>query len=473
MAVSLERRMNALLALERREVALVRALLARPGLIEPEHENALRTAISLARLHRVAGPRGEVDVEELVLPLRLEVLRLLDAAGLGGSASGLSSAQLVPVAKILREEALTARARLEEAHRASLGPEILDREVRTRALVLALGGGGGTGYGYLGAFRLLERAGLRPSLIAGTSMGAMLGLYRASSLTFESADALRFIGTLAWRTLFRPISVKSKYGLPAALSLRLRSVAGAQLLAPSGRHPRLNELPIPLVACAAGIRAGVLPRSLAFYEGLLGDAMLLSNPAALLRRLPIVLAAVMELVKLADRFDAVRMGLDPGTERLDALDAVGFSSSLPGVIHYDIEREEPEVHALLDTMMSTRKLFRLTDGGLVDNVPAQTAWLAVQSGMIGTRNAVVVALDGFSPRLSTPLWMPLELAVRPQVLASCAHAHIYRAMKAALRPTELVPGTESALRMLDEGERELAQDLPLLRRLLAPLARLV
>ena len=40
---------------------------------------------------------------------------------------------------------------------------------------IALGGGGARGWAHIGALRTLERAGLSPSIVAGTSIGAIVG----------------------------------------------------------------------------------------------------------------------------------------------------------------------------------------------------------------------------------------------------------------------------------------------------------
>ena len=71
---------------------------------------------------------------------------------------------------------------------------------------------------------------------------------------------------------------------------------------------------------------------------------------------------------------------------VDALDAAGFSSALPGVIHYDVFRDDPRMHSLLTQYMGDHGIARFIDGGLVDNLPARAAWRAVHKGEIGTRS---------------------------------------------------------------------------------------
>ncbi len=50
---------------------------------------------------------------------------------------------------------------------------------------LALGGGGARGYAHIGVMRVLEREGFKPSAIAGTSMGSLMGAVFAAG---HSAD---------------------------------------------------------------------------------------------------------------------------------------------------------------------------------------------------------------------------------------------------------------------------------------------
>jgi len=89
--------------------------------------------------------------------------------------------ELLPAAREAHRLAVAALAEVEHQLGHRLPPDRLDREVRERHLVLVCGGGGGTGYVHLAAFALLEAAGLQPALIAGSSMGAILGLFARGS----------------------------------------------------------------------------------------------------------------------------------------------------------------------------------------------------------------------------------------------------------------------------------------------------
>jgi hypothetical protein len=196
------------------------------------------------------------------------------------------------------------------------------------------------------------------------------------------------------------------------------------------------------------------------------------SPYQIARRVPKIVAALMELLQVSERLEKIYLGLDAGTESFDAIDAIGFSSALPGVVHYDIVRKDDRMHGLLGGLFRARSLFRLSDGGLVDNVPASAAWRAVHRGLIGTRNAFIVAFDCFAPKLMTPVWLGLQGLVAAQVQASCRWAHVYKGFKGGLSPIEVVPGIPAMIKMLERGKAELASELPFIQRMMKPLPAL-
>ncbi len=464
-------REQALLSLEQREVALARALLRDPGLLDPRGEASLRWAIQLSRLHHLKGPDGEVDLEETVLPLRTEVLKLLEVAGLAPKqADGLSPDKLRPISSILREQALRTREALLRRFGAQLPPQVVDDEVRHKVLAIAAGGGGGSAHIHLGAFKLLQDCGIQPALIAGTSMGAILGLFRARAHRYDTADILAVMRSLSFGKIFQLLSMESRYGLPAALRLYLRASMGRFFQDKSGQTLTLNQLEIPLITSVCGIRSGMLPKPLEYYERLLEDVLRSPTPFRIGRKLPAVASALIELVGVSERLEKVYLGLDAGTQEFDVIDAVGFSSSLPGVIHYDIVRRDDRMHEMMFNLFTRRDLYRLCDGGLTDNVPARAAWLGVQRGMAkGRRNAFVLAIDGFSPKLSTPAWLPMQSIILGQVARSTEWAHAYKAFKQPLSPLELVPNVENTLKAVERGQEEMKDLLPLIKRMLEPL----
>ncbi|MEL6577470.1 MAG: patatin-like phospholipase family protein, partial [Pseudomonadota bacterium] len=69
---------------------------------------------------------------------------------------------------------------------------------------LVLGGGGAAGVAHVGVVQALEELGIRPDVIAGTSMGAIVGgLYAAGFTPEELKDA---VTTIDWGGIFNDSS---------------------------------------------------------------------------------------------------------------------------------------------------------------------------------------------------------------------------------------------------------------------------
>lgn len=447
---------------EEAEVALVRAALARPGWLDERAEAALRHAVNLARAGRIRAPGGEeVDLWEFLAPFRARVASSLLRDLRRGSQRALDG--IARLAGPLGEEAWRWRGRVLEAFHGRLPAETLDRELREKALVLVCGGGGGVTWSYLGAFEQLERSDLVPALCAGASMGAVLLLFRARTRRWDPGQVP--FDRLGFRQLFRVLQTDSRYALPAAMQLQLREAIGDLVLAPDGSPARLADLPIPLLVSVTGVRAGALPHDPGFYEHLLDGDDASSRPHALERLVARVFQAAGELARRRDRLVSLHLGGDAETRRFDAIDAVGFSCSLPGVIHYDVLRDDPRMHTLLEGLLERHHVARLLDGGLTDNLPARAAWKVVQAGDLGTRNALIVAIEGFAPKLRHPLWYGLEQIAAQGVARNRPFIHVYRSYQRVLSPLDVVPGAAQLERAIRAGAAELEPDLPLITRL--------
>jgi len=450
------------------EAALVRSVVGEPEWLTEPDEAALRYALGLARLGVVRGSAGDdVDVEPFLAPWREEVnARLVPPLLARG---GPDRREVLRVLHDFSVHARAWRARLVEAHGERLPPGAIDREICERALVLVAGGGGGVAWSYLGAFELLEQYGLAPRLLAGTSMGAVLMLFRARRARWNAEDFDTAVRSLSWKALFRFLQTGSRYGLPAAMRLYLRAAIGEFLKGPDGHPLTLGQLVVPMLVTVTGIRNGALPRDPSYYEHLLdAEAGAPPGPMAMRRYAVAIFRAVGELMVQRDRLARVYLGLDDETRAFDAIDAVGFSSALPGVIHYDVLRDDPRMHRLLDGLFARHDLFRLVDGGLVDNLPARAAWAAVQRGVIGSRNAFVLALEGFGPKLSQPLWYGLEQLAAQNVARSLPFVHHRRSFQRVLSPAEIVPSAAALGRAIRDGKSELHPDMPFVARMCRP-----
>jgi predicted acylesterase/phospholipase RssA len=452
---------------EEAELALVRSVVSLARWISEPDEHALRYALNLARVTRVRAPDGQdLDLEEFLAPFREEVLATaVPLLTRSGGVDRQSVASLVPQ---LSARARDWRGRVGNTFGGRLPLGALDREVCEKALVLVCGGGGGVGYSYLGGFALLEQFGLTPRLLAGTSMGAVLLLFRSRRIRYQPEELTDVVGKLSFRRLFRLLQTESRYGLPAALRLYLRHGIGEFLKGPDGHPLNLDQLAIPLLVAVTGVRNGALPHDSSYYEHLLDLHGRLPSPNVIKRMVNEMVGAIGELIQQRDRFARIYLGADDATRSFDAIDAVGFSSALPGVIHYDVLRDDERMHAMLQELFRKHDLFRLVDGGLVDNLPARAAWGYLQKGTLGTRNAFVLAFDGFAPKLSQPLWFGLEQLAAQNVARNRPFIHHQKSFQKVLSPLELLPRTGSLLRAVQEGKGELLPEMPFVVRMCRP-----
>src|SRR5262249_32968222 len=157
------------------------------------------------------------------------------------------------------------------------------------------------------------------------------------------------------------LAVENRYGLPAALRLHLRGSLGRYFQGEDGRPLTLADLPIPLVVSVSGIRRGMLPRPLSYYENLLDPLQVASRPWLFRSKVDGVARATAELLERPQILDRIHVGYEPWTSAFDAVDTVGFSSAVPGVIHYDVLRPGDEMHELLGRLFTERDIFRLLD----------------------------------------------------------------------------------------------------------------
>ena len=79
------------------------------------------------------------------------------------------------------------------------------------------------------------------------------------------------------------------------------------------------------------------------------------------------------------------------------------------------------------------------------NVPAEQAWLKVQRGRIGTRNATYLALDCFHPQLDPRhLWLtPITRAVNLQMVRNAPYCDYLLETTPTLSPLTLAPNSKA------------------------------
>ena len=449
------------------EEAVVARDLASPGELSPELVSALRYVISFARLTEIRTSDGlDVEVAGALAPHRWRVMEALRPHLSGGDQTLWSAVRVLPALV-----AATREQRRQLLERGEVDRDALEAEVCQRQLVVVCGGGGGSGYGYAGAYALLHRHGLQPELLAGTSMGALMGLFRARKRGFDGRTLMAASRRLSWNTVFRVYDADSIYGLPASLRLYLRGAIGHLFQDQSGRTLTFRDLGLPLLVVATGLTLGGLKHDLDYYEHFLDDAIgpgQIFKPSAIVR-LGKLAGIAREFMSEPEALREIVFGGDDDTLDADVLDAAGFSAAVTGLIHYDIYRDDAHMKHLLDHLYAVYGITRLTEGGLVNNVPVRPAFAHVMKGAIGRRNPYIVALDCFSPQRRNLLFMPLQQLVRINVARNIPYANLYMALQRRLSPLNLVPKPEHLVSAMRWTMDELEPRMPTLRRFLAPL----
>jgi NTE family protein len=100
---------------------------------------------------------------------------------------------------------------------------------------LALGGGGARGAAHIGVLMELERLGIRPSRITGTSIGGLVGALYAAGLTCDDLT-----------DCFRRINISSMYAFAAHAPALTAATKIEQLLESFIGRPKFADLGIPL-----------------------------------------------------------------------------------------------------------------------------------------------------------------------------------------------------------------------------------
>lgn len=110
-------------------------------------------------------------------------------------------------------------------------------------VALVLSGGGARGFAHIGVLQVLERRGVRIDMIAGTSMGAILGALYASG--YRADDLYDLADNLSWRDVID-------------LSLQTGVLKGGKLRGFLAEHlpARFSDLQIPLVVTTTDVETG-------------------------------------------------------------------------------------------------------------------------------------------------------------------------------------------------------------------------
>ena len=314
-----------------------------------------------------------------------------------------------------------------------------------------------------------------PALTVGASIGALIGIYRARAARAPWPRYVELAKSLDRRTLFVPLQVRRRHGLPGLLSLRLEPTMGEFFRRPDGTPLQLGDLELPFAAVVAGVRRRSFDRLPRRFRQPSTAAAGARRPQARLSpvRLPATIA--LRMWQVAAFFDPrmvkpILLGADELTRGLGALAAAGFSAAIPGVLHYDLETEDEAMAAILDDLFEREEVAALVDGGAASNVPAEQAFRHVQTGAIGTRNAFVLAFDCFHPQWDPQhLWLqPITQAVALQMARNAPFADLILQIEPTLSPINLVAAPAEVDQAVGWGRTAIDEALPLIKRYLDP-----
>jgi NTE family protein len=133
--------------------------------------------------------------------------------------------------------------------------------VRRKPLIgLALGSGSARGWAHIGAIRALEERGIKPDLVCGTSVGALVAAAYASG---ELDRLEKWVTALAWTTVVRLMDLTWRGGL-------IRGNRLFALLRTMFEDREIDDLPIPYGAIATELYSG---RELWLRHGKVFDAV--------------------------------------------------------------------------------------------------------------------------------------------------------------------------------------------------------
>ena len=125
---------------------------------------------------------------------------------------------------------------------------------------LALGSGSARGWAHIGAIRALEEKGVKPDLICGTSIGALVGAVYASG---QLDELEQWVTGLAWTNVVRLMDITWKGGL-------IRGQRLFNLFRATFRDIDISELDMPFGAIATELTSG---REIWLRQGKLFDVV--------------------------------------------------------------------------------------------------------------------------------------------------------------------------------------------------------
>ncbi|WP_428385606.1 patatin-like phospholipase family protein [Nevskia ramosa] len=463
-----------LLILQRMEMSLVRAVLAKPSFLVAREYKQLRYLLSFARLHVFApggvdGSTRREDVElaqDLIAPLRERVLLELNKPLSHERDPERRLAGANAVLRALHPSLVSARRQLLRRHEGGFNETELDAEVGRKALVTIMGGGGGAGYVYIGAAARLRAEQTSSDYIVGASIGALIGAFLSRARQLDIEALMAWAKGLQTRHIFARPHIGATHTLPGLMRLHLGGMETA-MRHPDGSPLRLKDLEIPYEAVIAGMRTSVYDHMPATMRELLTAQVRNKSLSRLVTERMLLIGTFFNprVVK------PIVLGRDPSTRGLRVIDAVGLSAAIPAVLQYEPRRRDAISDAVLTRLREEHAVALFADGGVAANVPARIAWEGVHSGRIGTRNAFYLALDCFHPQFDPRhLWLwPVTQAIQLQLPSQRPYFDWLMRFEPTLSPLNLLPSASDFDKAFQWGWNQADVMMPFLLKALEPI----
>lgn len=451
-------------SLQEIECNVVRLITEDESFLSPDESASIRWAMSLARITKVRADKNDPSKDVLIghatdryraelfglLSLSINPYGLIDKAKLKALAKKIGT-----IACNERRDVLAIFSQMPKG--------ALDNATRRRPLALTLSGGGGTSFVFIGALHALEECGIIPGVIAGSSMGAILGAYRARRKNFDVTLLDELVEKTSWSKVAQPYSGPSRFGVPATFRLYLRDIVGHEF-EEGGNFLKISDLAIPLRVCVAGLSAKSPPKE----EELSRYAHVLDKDKTSRANSKSIISIIIEFAQKP--LKPIYLGGDELTKDFDILDAIGFSAAIPGVFHYDIMRNDPRMVNLVNNLFEREGIIRLIDGGFVDNLPTREAIRAVDDGACDGFDPFALSLDGFSPGLNRHLiFYPLMRFAIENSREGHDASHLTIVFKNVLSPINLIPTHETLQFAIKHGYAEFSPHLPFIRKMVGPI----
>jgi NTE family protein len=124
-------------------------------------------------------------------------------------------------------------------------PDTSVKPARRPLFAVALGAGGARGLAHVGVLKVLEQNSLRPDLVVGTSVGALIGAFYCAGLPIRDIEEIgrnarwRDFGSFSWRLSGVSSNARMEKWLASLMPTR-----------------RFTDLKIPLAVCATNLTTG-------------------------------------------------------------------------------------------------------------------------------------------------------------------------------------------------------------------------